>query len=258
MQQSPVVLVGVGEMGAVFAHGLLRAGHPVHPVNRGMDLDAAAAAYPEPALALVTVGENDLHDVLTRLPAAWRDRVGLIQNELLPRDWQAHDLPRPTTSAVWFEKKPGKPVNPIIASPVHGPGAGLLVNALQAIDIPAREVASEDEMLFELVRKNVYILTTNIAGLETGGTTGELWHHHRELAQQVADEVMDIQAWLTGAELDRERLVAGMAEAMLADPEHGNTGRSAPARLARAIGFADEAGLAVPKLRELAEQHGTS
>jgi ketopantoate reductase len=255
MTQPPVVLIGAGEMGGVFAHGLLRAGHPVHPVTRGMAMAEVADAYPEPALALVTVGESDLHPVLADIPAPWRDRLGLIQNELLPRDWEAHDLPQPTASAVWFEKKPGKPVNPIIASPVYGPNAGLLVNALQAIDIPARVVEDDGEMLFELVRKNVYILTTNIAGLITGGTTGELWHHHRELAQQVADEIMTVQAWLTGAELDRERLVAGAAEAMLADPEHGNTGRSAPARLKRAIGFADEAGLAVPKLREIAAEH---
>lgn len=253
--QPPVVLIGAGEMGGVFAHGLLRAGHPVHPVGRDMAMGEAARAYPQPALALVTVGESDLHTVLADIPAPWRDRLGLIQNELLPRDWEAHDLPQPTASAVWFEKKPGKPINPIIATPAYGPNAGLLVNALQAIDLPAREVTDYEEMVFELVRKNVYILTTNIAGLVTGGTTGELWHHHRELAQQVADEIMAIQAWLTGRELERERLMAGAAEAMLADPEHANTGRSAPARLKRAIGFADEAGLAVPKLREIAAEH---
>ncbi|MFB6260323.1 MAG: hypothetical protein ABEJ96_07555 [Thiohalorhabdaceae bacterium] len=253
--ESPVVLIGAGEMGGVFAHGLLRAGHPVHPVTRDMAMDEAARVYPEPALALVTVGESGLHTVLANIPEAWRDRLGLIQNELLPRDWEAHDLPQPTASAVWFEKKPGKPINPIIASPAFGPNAGLLVNALQAIDLPARQVTDYEEMVFELVRKNIYILTTNIAGLITGGTTGELWHHHRELAQQVADEIMAIQAWLTGRELERERLMAGAAEAMLADPEHGNTGRSAPARLKRAIGFADEAGLAVPKLREIAAEH---
>ncbi|HKJ71889.1 MAG TPA: hypothetical protein VKA55_09080 [Gammaproteobacteria bacterium] len=256
--QPPVVLIGAGEMGGVFAHGFLRAGHAVDPVIRGMDPAAAAAACPEPALALVTVGEADLHPVLSEVPAAWRDRLGLIQNELLPRDWEAHDLPRPSVSAVWFEKKPGKAVNPIIASPAYGPGAGLLVNALRAIDIPAREVTDYEEMVFELVRKNVYILTTNIAGLVTGGTTGELWNHHRELAQTVADEIMAIQAWLTGRELERERLLSGAAEAMLADPEHGNTGRSAPVRLKRAIGFADEAGLAVPKLREIAAEHAAS
>ena len=256
--QPPVVLIGVGEMGGVFAHGLLKASHPVYPVTRDMDMAEAAKAAPEPALVLATVGEADLHPVLGQVPRAWQDRLGLIQNELLPRDWEAHDLPQPTVSAVWFEKKPGSPINPIITSPVYGPRARLLVDALESIGISAREITDYDEMVFELVRKNVYILTTNIAGLETGGTTGSLWEHHRELAQEVADEIMDVQAWLTGRELERERLVAGMAEAMLADPGHKNTGRSAPARLRRAIGFADEAGLEVPKLRAIAAKHAGS
>jgi len=43
-----------------------------------------------------------------------------------------------------------------------------------------------------------------------------------------------------------------MLEAFDGDPEHGCTGRSAPARLARAIRQADAAGLAVPRLREIA------
>jgi len=37
-----------------------------------------------------------------------------------------------------------------------------------------------NELLYELVRKNLYILTINIAGLKTGGTVGELWGKHRE------------------------------------------------------------------------------
>ena len=255
MTQQPIVLIGAGQMGSVFAHGFLKAGHPVYPVTRGMGLASAAADYPNPALALVTVGESDLHPILESMPEAWRDRLGLIQNELLPRDWQAHGLPQPTASAVWFEKKAGKPVNAILPSPVYGPAADIVVGALDAIGLGARRLDDADELLFELVRKNLYILTTNIAGLEVGGTTGELWEHHRELAQTVADEILTIQAWLTGRELDRERLVAGMAEAMLADPAHGNTGRTAPARLRRALEHADAAGLEVPKLRALAADH---
>jgi len=257
--QSPVVLVGLGEMGGVFAHGLLKAGHPVYPVTRDIPLSEAAAAYPEPALVLVTVGEDDLHPALEAMPGPWRDRVGLIQNELLPRDWQAHELTQPTVSAVWFEKKAGKAINPILASPVGGPGADILAGGLRAIGLEARELANEDELLFELVRKNLYILTINIAGLVTGGTTGELWNHHRELAHEVADDILAIQGYLVaGHELDRERLVAGMAEAMLADPEHGNTGRTAPARLRRALEHADAAGLEVPRLREIAAEHLSS
>jgi hypothetical protein len=224
-------------------------------VTRSTEPAEAARHYPDPALAVVAVAEDDLHPTLDSLPAAWRDKAGLIQNELLPRDWEHHGLPEPTVISVWFEKKPGQDVNIVRASPVHGPRADLVLAALQAVDIPAYKVDTGEEMLFELVRKNAYILTTNIAGLETGGTTGELWEHHRDLAQTVADEVLDIQAWLTGRDLDRERVVAGMSDAMLADPEHKNTGRSAPGRLRRALEHADAAGLQVPKLRELARTH---
>jgi hypothetical protein len=43
-----------------------------------------------------------------------------------------------------------------------------------------------------------------------------------------------------------------MLAAFDGDPEHKCMGRSAPARLARAIRQADEAGLDVPRLREIA------
>ena len=246
-----VVIVGLGQLGRVFAGGLLRTGCSVIPVNRGDDMNAIAASHPAPALVLVAVAEPDLHGVLAALPAAWKNRVGLIQNELLPRDWLAHGIENPTVVSVWFEKKKGTDAKPLIASPAAGPGADLLVRALASIDIPARQVESGEELLFELVRKNVYILTTNIAGLKTGGTVSELWRDHEEFARQVAGEVMDIQGWLTGVKPDREKLVAGMLEAFAGDPGHGCTGRSAPARLARALQHADAAGLAVPNLRAL-------
>jgi len=247
-----VVIIGLGQLGRVFAGGLLRAGCSVVPVNRGDDMAALARTHPAPELVLVAVGENDLHAALGALPDTWKSRVALIQNELLPRDWLAHGLIDPTVMSVWFEKKKGIDAKPLIASPVAGSGATLLCRALAAIELPCREMALGDALLFELVRKNVYILTTNIAGLKTGGTVAELWAHHESFARQVANEVMDIQEALTGAQHDRAALIAGMLEAFDGDPQHGCTGRSAPARLARAIGHANEFGLAVPTLRALA------
>ena len=246
-----VVIIGLGQLGRVFAGGLLRSGCCVVPLNRGDDMAVLAADHPVPELVLVAVAEPDLHGVLAALPAVWKDRIGLIQNELLPRDWEAHAIANPTVISVWFEKKKGTDARPLIVSPVTGPAAPRLVRALNAIDLPAREIGGGDELLFELVRKNLYILTTNIAGLKTGGTVDELWRHHQAFARQVASEVMDIQDWLTGVKHDREKLLVGMLEAFEGDPKHGCTGRSAPARLARALQHADTAGLAVPLLRSL-------
>ncbi len=251
--KAPVVIIGLGEMGGVFARGLLRLGHPVHPVTRQMSMAEVAAAVPEPALALVAVAEKDLHPTLEAVPATWCERLGLLQNELLPRDWQRHGIGNPTVISVWFEKKPGQEFKVLIPSPVHGPRAGLLVDALGTLGIPARELAHPADLEYELVRKNVYILTTNIAGLVTGGTVQDLWQNHRELATRVASEVMDIQATLVEGPLDREKLLAGLVEGIEGDPEHQCMGRSAPARLERALRQADAAGLAVPELRRIAE-----
>ncbi|MDH5301831.1 MAG: hypothetical protein OEW58_10770 [Gammaproteobacteria bacterium] len=249
--KQPVVLIGVGEVGGVVARGLLRTGYPVFPVTRGMNMNEVALQVPDPALVLVAVGEANLHDTLEQIPGVWRDRIGLLQNELLPRDWHKHAYRNPTAISIWFEKKKGMDAKVLLPSPAFGPQARLLVDALKAVDIPARETATADEMIWELVRKNIYILTINIAGLECGGNVKDLWNQHHELMNAVANEVIDIQEYLTHSTLDRPRLIAGLKEGIDGDLQHTCTGRSAPARLIRNLGFADQAGLAVPKLREI-------
>lgn len=97
------------------------------------------------------------------------------------------------------------------------------------------------------------ILTTNIAGLRTGGTVGELRAEHAEVMNAVAEDALDIQAHLTAKELDRPRLIEGLLETFDGDPDHKCMGRSAPARLSRAVKQADEAGLRVTTLRSIQE-----
>jgi len=249
--KNPVVFIGIGEMGGEFARGILRLGHPVIPVTRDMDIQEVAKAYPEPQLVLVSVAENDLHPALEKLPSQWHDRLGLLQNELLPRDWQAHSFSNPTVISVWFEKKKGQDFKVLIPSPAYGPQAQLLTDALASLEIPARVVTDEKALLDELVIKNVYILTTNISGLITQGNVSDLWENHRDLATEIANEVIDLQEWLTNSSFKRARLIEGFVEGINGDLEHMCMGRSAPARLSRAIALADEAGLAVPRMREI-------
>ncbi|HQU14625.1 MAG: hypothetical protein B7Z66_04680 [Chromatiales bacterium 21-64-14] len=250
----PAVVIGIGEMGGVFARGLLRTGHPVVPVLSDSDTDALAAQVPTPAVVLVAVGETQLAPVLNSIPLQWRQRLALLQNELLPRDWEGHGIDTPTVIAVWFEKKTGQDVSVIQSSPVHGPAAELTRDALGTLGIPAHVLHDAHDLCFELVRKNLYILTSNIAGLEAGGDVGTLWDNYQELAAEVAAEVLAIQEWRVGWPLPRQALLAGMVEAFHADPRHRCTGRSAPLRLARALAHADQAGLAVPRLRSLHAQ----
>ena len=249
--KQPVVVIGVGEMGGVFARGFLRLGHPVYPVSRQMDMEQEAKNIPDPIMVLVAVAENDLQPVLEKIPQQWRNRLTLLQNELLPRDWQKHGLDNPTVISVWFEKKKGQDAKVIIPSPVYGPHARLIADALASIDIPTNILPDAAKLEFELVLKNVYILTSNISGLVTGGTVAELWQSHEALARKVAGDVMELQEWLTGNKYDRETLIQGMLHAFNGDPDHMCMGRSAPARLERALKLADTAGLAVEKLKEI-------
>lgn len=250
-----VVLIGVGEMGGVFAKALLRSGHPVFPVTRATDINALAEQLPEPELVLDAVAEGDFRASIDTMPETWKSRLVLLQNELLPQDFA--DIPGVTVISVWFEKKPGMDAKVIVPSPVYGPRSSQIAEALNGIGIAVRELGSAEMLEFELVVKNLYILTSNIAGLRVGGNVGELWENHRDFATAVANDVIDIQEGLTGSTYHREALLNTMVDAFNGDLNHGCMGRSAPARLARAIEHADSLGLEVPTLREIAAEQAS-
>lgn len=245
----PVGIVGLGQLGGIFGQGILAQGHPVLPILRGDPVQELVAHDPE--LVLVAVAEKDLDAVLASLPGALRARVALLQNELLPPDWRAHDIERPTVAVVWFEKKRGRGAHVVRTTRIAGRHAELLVRALESVDMPARRI-HEDDLAFELVRKNLYILGANLAGLVVGGTTGDLCQQHRELTTSILDDVLAIESARLGTELPRESLLECVFLDFARDPQHAATGRSAPDRLARAIARADRHALAIPTIRALA------
>lgn len=249
--KKPVTVVGMGEMGGVFARGFLKCGHPVFPVTRQTDFAELSGEWASSAAVVVAVGEKDLKTTLSVLPPQWQDRIILLQNELLPKDWQAMGLKNPTVISVWFEKKQPNDYKVIIPSPVFGPKSQLIIDALAAINIPTKACADADELLLELILKNLYIVTTNVCGLKVGGTVGELWNDHLDLTKRVANEVLDIQFKLAGKEFDRNRLIEAMHAAFEGDAQHKCMGRSAPARLERALRQAAEFDLSVETLKEI-------
>ncbi|MFK5915198.1 MAG: hypothetical protein QM484_12560 [Woeseiaceae bacterium] len=251
MIKKPIIVIGLGEMGSVFARAILKSGYPLYPTSRETDLNKLAKEISEPEMVLVSVGESDLQACLQKIPAMWHGCIALLQNELLPRNWESYNFTNPTVISVWFEKKKGQDSKVLIPSPCFGHNASLLVDALATLDIPAIEVASAEKMEEELLIKNVYILTTNISGLITKGNVDDLWSNHNELALEIANEVMDIQTTLVGHELDRGKLLTGLKAGIDGDLAHMCMGRSAPGRLARAIKQADAAELKIKKLREI-------
>lgn len=250
--KKPIVVLGIGELGSVFARAFLKNNHPVYPITRATDVDELKISI-DPELVLVCTAEGDLQFALSSIPDEWRDRVAMMQNELLPRDWESHNFIDPTVISVWFEKKKGMDSKVLISSPAYGPKAQILSDSLALIDIPAHVVIDDDALLFELVLKNLYILTTNIAGIaiDPGANVNDLRNNHLELMRKVSKDVLTLQAQLTGQTFDESQLEQGMIKAFKGDLEHGCMGRSAPARLNRALELANEFGVKVPTLKKI-------
>ena len=250
-----VILVGMGEIAQVLARGFLKTGHPVVPVTRRQSLSGVLPHVPDAMALVLAVGEKDLPDLLAQIPAPWHERLGLLQNELLPKDWQAAGIVNPTVISIWFEKKLGKLVKQLMPSPLWGSNAGLMAEALAAMGLNARIIDDLAAMQNELVIKNVYILTTNIAGLKVGGDVETLWRDHQSLARSVALEVIALQEKLVGQVLTPEPLIEGMLAGFEGDPAHLCQGRTAAARLHRALKLAESFGLDLPVMKEIAAAH---
>jgi ketopantoate reductase len=246
-----VVVWGVGQLGGVFARGLLRVGQTVCPVLRHSDVTQCAWRWPDPEVVLIAVTEKELPEVLRQVPDGWRNRVALLQNELLPAVWRDELTAPPTVCVVWFEKRPTSEVRVVLPSVCYGARASLLHSAMQALDIPSRVTRDVDELHFELALKNLYILTINCAGLAAEGNVEALWRN-QPMTREIAREICMLQSALLGEPLSETRLLAGLEQAILADPEHGARGRFAEERLRRSLAHADRLGLALPTLRALA------
>ncbi|MEW6076950.1 MAG: hypothetical protein AB1724_03975 [Thermodesulfobacteriota bacterium] len=248
----PVVVAGIGQLGGVFSTGFLKAGYPVYPATPEKPLSALAGRIPDPVLVLLAVPENVLAEAIRQVPHIWRDRLGLLQNELLPHVWKSEGIASPTAMAVWFEKKPGREFTVFQPTQIFGPAAETVRDALTALDIACEILPDAQQLMLELVKKSLYVLTINIAGISVGGTTGALWTNHRSLAEAVAHDVLTVMEHLTGNALDRRDMIKFLETILLKVPDHSCRGRVAEDRLARILKIARKAGIPTPALDKIA------
>jgi hypothetical protein len=241
----------MGQLGSVFSLGLLRRGYSVTPVHRNTSSETILTRPIAPSLCVIAVGEDDLGTVLDGWIRRYSDQWVLIQNELRPSEWERRGLPTPTIAVVWFEKKPGRDVHPLVSTPVYGPHAQAIVSALTALGIPSHVEPDREQLLFELCLKNLYILSMNAAGLVFPSDVGTLFYDHRAYLDQICAEVLELEGAQMQRNLPTQSLCIELERIIVADPRHAAAGRSALARLSRSVRTAKRLGIRTPTLDEI-------
>ncbi len=244
------LLIGAGQLGRTIGGGLLACGVSVDVALRD-DTVEIGSQYD---FILVAVGEKDLPGVLTSIPSDARQRLVLLQNDLVPATWRAVEIQAPTVLVVWFEKKKGKPLQVVRESALAGPQSALFARVFESIDAPAH-VIDEAALVRALLVKNLYINGSNAMGLALGGgTTGGLASTHRERTTALLRELCSIERTrlLEPCLDDDDALIAETFAAFASEPNHGLLGRTAMERVQRARARGQQAGLVTPLLDRIA------
>jgi len=238
-----LVVVGPGQLGRLFGAGALARGIRVTPVRRGDDAGAAAAGVPD-APILVAVGEPALAAVLLALPPARRNDAILVQNELFPADWTPL-TPDPTVAVVWLNAKAGRPIEVARPTAVHGRHARLFCELHDPLGLPCVPVDAPT-LGVELVAKYAFILAVNALGLRADDTVGAWLARDRALVRSIAGEGIALGEARLGRAVDRAAAEAAIVAAMQALRDMPARGRTARARVERALVFARERGIPAP------------
>lgn len=248
-----LVIIGIGELGKLLGAGALRIGVRVTPVTRAMSLEALLAPIAPGTPILVSVGEDALDAVLTALPAEHRAALVLVQNELFPSIYQAHGI-TPTVLVPWVLQKPGLPTMVARPSPLYGPGAALFAEIFAAQKLAHVRLQREAELAQALVDKYTFILTINALGVASDRTLGVWLQEDPALVAALCHESALLGQALAEVPVDTARAGEATREGMAALAAVPARGRTAPARLARALGHARRLGLALPALGRIANE----
>src|SRR5690349_4273352 len=112
-----LIVMGLGELGQLYASAALKRGVRVTPVTRAIRPDEALKEAPVGTPILVAVGEADLDTALQSLPKDRLDSVVLLQNELFPAHWRRY-TEHATVMVPWLLKKKGEPLLVARSTPV--------------------------------------------------------------------------------------------------------------------------------------------
>lgn len=250
---SELLVFGVGQLGQLYAAGALRLGLRVWPLTRHMDAKATIASFPAGQPILLGVSEVAFSQALDAIPLARRQDVVLVQNELFPSQLSASGLDGATVLTVWLSKKKGRPIEVARTSSAYGPYASLFHRIHEALDLPSVTLRSLPELQVEIAAKYTFILTINALGMVENLCLGDWLDKDAErVARLINDARLLAEAHLS-AEVDATQIRSVVMEAMEGLRDYPAKGRSAAARLDKALLDAANFSLALPALTDIAK-----
>lgn len=249
-----LTVIGLGNLGRLYAGGALKAGRVVCPVNRGDDVVAALARSGPGDPVLVGVGEAALPAVCAALPAERRADAILVQNGLARPRMRELGVGGATLAVVWTLEKPSFARLESLPMGAYGPQATFMREATAAIGLRCATSGIEgstdagiDEGT-DAAAKHAFILAINALGLVRPITVGEWLESDPARVDAFVAEGARLAGPMLGVQADPTK-VAGRARAgMSGFGALPCRGRTALDRVDAARAFAATRGIPTPAL----------
>ncbi len=154
-------VIGVGQIGGVFAQGALRLGARVQAFTRQRPLTSQDQLEPD-ELIVVSTPEGEHERVFAAIPESLYSHVCLVQNELLLIG--AEQLTSANWGMIWFSKKAGTGIDVCGTNAFVGPQAEAFAEVLRASNLEAETVRAAERGRIA-AEKYAFILALNALGL---------------------------------------------------------------------------------------------
>ncbi len=196
-----MIIVGAGRVGGALARRAENKGVSCELVTR---TDGWGSIARTSAPIFVAVRNDDLDGVLEKIAPEHHPRLVFTQNGML-RPWLERMALADASRGLLFFAVATRdaPLIPGSDSLFTGPMADAVVAWLQALDVPARSVASDDFAEVEL-EKLLWNCTMGLMCELTGEPVGGVVEHHAKLLRQLVHELLDVGMPAFGLSLDAE------------------------------------------------------
>lgn len=212
-----MIVLGMGRVGGALVARARARGVEVAAVDRRSG-DEALSHHAGPIL--VCTRNDDLDDVLRRVPERRHSELVLVQNGML-RDWvAARGLAETTRGLLFFAvSSRGAPLEPGPPSPFTGPRASAVVAFLHAIEVPAEVVDAATFGRGEVEKLLWNVCFGLVCDLHKKPVGDVVTHHRADLAALVT-ELLPVAEASVGVTVALAPLVDRMCAYSLQIPRH--------------------------------------